>query len=272
MNEYLEVYRQSVEWVREAGRIARERYGKVSVMRKADRSPVTEADLAVQESLQTAIGKAFPGDAVISEETQADPERHASVASARRCWVIDPIDGTRNYARSLPFFTISVALLVDGSPCVGMIFDPMTETLFHATVDGGAWCGEQRLMPTSAKQSSSLYLTIPTSRYEELPPVVHSWIDRMVVRNFGTTALHLAYLASGAIDAVFCKRCSLWDIAAGALLVTEAGRVLKPMDTDAESYFPMDLGAYRNEKTPCIAGAPEVVAELLAEYREGTAS
>jgi myo-inositol-1(or 4)-monophosphatase len=272
MSDYVEVYRQAGQWIRDAGRIARERFGHVSVTRKADRSPVTEADLAVQEALQTAIGNAFPGDAVITEETQADPQRHASVASAARCWVIDPIDGTRNYARALPYFTISVALLVDGSPQLGMVYEPMADRMFHAMRGGGAWCGQQRLMPARPRQSSTLYLTVPTSRHEELPPVVHSWIDRMVVRNFGSTAMHLAYVASGAVDALFCKRCSLWDIAAGALLVTEAGRILKPLELDAASYFPMNLSAYHNEKTPCIAGAPEVVAELLTEYRRGICS
>ena len=108
-SEYEEMGREAMAWVRAAGVIARDRFGKATVSHKADHSPVTDADHAVQAALQEAIARACPDDAVITEETQVDPERHASVKTARRCWVIDPIDGTRNYARSFPIFTLSVA-------------------------------------------------------------------------------------------------------------------------------------------------------------------
>ncbi len=268
MSDYKDICTHATEWVRDAGKVAMEHFGHVTVTRKADKSPVTEADHAVQAALQQAISDHCPEDAVITEETQADPEIHASVASARRCWVIDPIDGTRNYARSIPIFTISVALLVEGSPCVGLIYDPVTDRLYHATRGGGAWCGTQRIAAESPQRSSTLTLTIPTSLYEKLGRVEHGWIDHMVVRNFGSTALHMALAASGAIDAVFCKRCRLWDMAAGDLIVTEADRVVIPLDLDRDSYFPMNLADYNNEPTPLIAAHPEVAHRLLSEYRE----
>ncbi len=114
--EYESIRRNALPWVRRAGQIARRKFGSAVASRKADRSPVTDADHAVQEALQQEISKRFPADAVVTEETQRDPERHAALASAKRCWIIDPIDGTRNYARALPLYSVSVALVEDGRP------------------------------------------------------------------------------------------------------------------------------------------------------------
>lgn len=255
-----------IRWVREAGAIARERFGSAVVSRKADRSPVTDADHAVQEALLTAIGRAYPADATITEETQADPGRHAPAATASRCWVIDPIDGTRNYARGFPVFTISVALLEAGSPVVGVVYEPLSDRVYSATRGGGAFSGEQRLGAAGPTSGRGLFMGIPTSRDEKLPPVVHGWIDRMTVRNLGSTALHLVLLASGGLDAVYCKRCRLWDIAAGALLVTETAQKLVPLRDTA--YFPLDPATYHNEMMPFIAGRPDLVDQLVDEYRK----
>ena len=136
--EYEHICDRAMDWARQASVIACERFGTATVSHKADRSPVTDADHAVQDALLQAIAREFPDDAVITEETQAAPDRHKPVAADRRCWVIDPIDGTRNYARSLPSFTISVALMEAGSPVVGLVFDPMTDRMYSATAGGGA--------------------------------------------------------------------------------------------------------------------------------------
>ena len=263
--EYEVICREAIEWVREAGAIARGWLGRAAVSRKADRSPVTEADMAAQAHLLGAIGRAFPDDAAISEETQADPDHHASAATARRCWVIDPVDGTRNFARGFPVFTVSVAMLEAGEPVIGMVHDPMSDQMYWAVKGGGLWLDDERVERPAMVPDHTPFISIPTSRHEELGSVVHGWIDRMVVRNLGTTALHLAFVAIGGMDAAFSSRCRLWDIAAGAVLLSEAGLVLR--DLDGGEYFPMDLGSYRNDMTPFLAGEPELVAELVADYR-----
>jgi len=263
--DYEAICQQAMGWVRRAGALARERFGTAITSHKADRSPVTDVDHAVQDTLLEAIARACPEDAAITEETQSAPKRHQPVASGRRCWVIDPIDGTRNYARSLPVFTISVALMEAGSPVVGLIFDPMAGRMYSATAGGGARLDNQRLEAANQPVSGNTFISVPTSRYEALPAVVHRWIDHMVVRNLGSTALHLALLAGGGLDAVYCRRSRLWDLAAGALLATEAGAEVRSLE--GRLYFPIDLTTYRNQEMPFLAGAPAVVTQLLQEYQ-----
>jgi myo-inositol-1(or 4)-monophosphatase len=266
--EYQCICDAAVRWVRQAGFMARDRLGSAVATRKADKSPVTDVDHAVQDALLDAIGREHPRDSVICEETIADPGKHAAVASGARCWVIDPIDGTRNYARSLPVFTVSVALLEEGAPVVGIVFDPIADRMYTATTGGGAWLADRQLAASDAPLSGDTFLSVPTGRHEILPPVVHDWVDRLVVRNFGSTALHLAYLAEGALDAVYARRNKLWDIAAGALLVTEAGGQVRSID--GRMVFPMDPADYRNEEMPFLAGGPAVLTPLLEEYRSAT--
>jgi myo-inositol-1(or 4)-monophosphatase len=255
----------AVGWVRAGGAIAMDRFGRVVTSLKADRSFVTDADHAVQAALLARISERYPSDAVISEETQADPESHASAERARRCWVVDPIDGTRSYARGFPGFCVSVGLLDAGVPVVGVIHNPLTGQTFSAAAGCGAWCDARRISVRSDPLTNDTLMAIPSRTKQSLPSVVHAWVDRVVIRNLGSTALHLALTAGGALDATFADECRLWDIAAGAVILREAGgRILS---LDGRDYFPVDAGAYRDEVMPFIAGGPTVVEDMLREYR-----
>jgi myo-inositol-1(or 4)-monophosphatase len=264
LSEYAELRRQASGWIVAAGEIALDRFGKAVAQRKADRSLVTDADHAVQQFLLDAIARCCPDDCVITEETQAAPERHAEVGAAHRCWVIDPIDGTRSYARSFPGFCVSMALMEGGRPVVGLVYNPLTRQLYHAIVGGGAWLDERRLGVTDEPLGCDTLLAIPSSRRGPMPRPVHDWIDRFVVRNLGSTALHLALLAAGAVDAVFADECRLWDIAAGELLVREAGGQL--ISFSGQPYFPMDLALYGREETPFMAAGPSMLPALFDEF------
>jgi myo-inositol-1(or 4)-monophosphatase len=253
--------------VRQAGEMARQRMHTASAHRKADHSLVTDADQAVQDLLMDAIARRFGGDAVISEETQSDPDRHASVATARRCWIIDPIDGTRNYVRKVPFFAVSVGLLSQGSPVVGWVFNPMTDQMYSASSGGGAWLNDTRIYCSQKPPTGDIFIGLPSGREEPLPAVVHDWIDRMVQRATGSTALNISLVAAGCFDAVFGNKCKLWDIAAGAIIVQEAGGHLT--DHQGRSYFPFDLAAYGNTPTPFLAGGATLLQQLVAELRAG---
>jgi len=265
--DYEELRQSSFGWVKEAARIAIERLGQVRVDTKADQSPVTDADHAVQDALLESIARLYPADAVITEETQARPEAHQAVARARRCWVVDPIDGTRNYARSIPIFTLSVALMEGGHPVIGLVYEPVSERMYSASAGAGAWLNSQRLAPPPEPAGGEEYMGVPTSKHEQLPPIVHRWIDTMVVRNFGSTALHLALLAAGSLDAVYCKRSKLWDVAAGALIAAEAG--MQVLSLKGEPCFPIDLSSYANQPLPMLAARPALLRRLLAEYQAG---
>jgi myo-inositol-1(or 4)-monophosphatase len=253
-------------WIRQAGAMARERMTTARASRKADRTLVTDADQAVQDFIMDQIARHFPGDAVVSEETQAKPNRHASAAVAERCWVIDPIDGTRNYVRHVPMFAVSVGLLVRGSPALGFIYNPMDDQLYSAGQDSGAWLNDTRITVADGPLSGDLFIGLPSGREEPLPRVVHGWIDRMVQRATGSTSLNIALVAGGSFDAVFGARCRLWDIAAGAIIVHEAGGVLT--DHHGRSYFPFDVANYHGGPTPFLAARPALLAELIAQLRD----
>jgi len=260
-----QIRQETITWIQKAGAMARDRLGTAVASRKADHSPVTDVDHAVQAALMQTIGRQYPHDAVITEETQANPDRHASVVSAERCWVIDPIDGTRNYARGLPIFTISVALMEAGTPVVGWIFNPMTRQMYSASKSGGAWLDEQRIEATDGPFTGDSFIAVPSGREEPLPPIIHQWMDRAVFRTTGSTALNLALLASGALDAVFCSNCRLWDVAAGILIAEEAGAIVR--SPNGQQYFPIDLATYSNATMPFLAAGPTLLNELLTEYQ-----
>ena len=255
-------------WVRAAGSIAREMFGRTTMTRKADSSPVTDADHAVQAALLDAIARAYPDDAVIAEETLAEPRRHAPIDRAERCWIVDPIDGTRNYARCYPSFVVSVALMERGRPVVGLVYDPMRDHMYSASAGGGAWFEDRQVHVANETLCRHTLIGMPSSRRGALGGVVHEWIDRMIMRNAGTTALHLALLSAGAMDAVYCDECKLWDIAAGMLLATEAGAKIIPLT--GQDLFPVDLPTYTQQQMPFLAAGPKTLAELWVEYQRAS--
>ncbi|GMV96828.1 MAG: inositol monophosphatase [Phycisphaerae bacterium] len=268
--EYEAVRHLAIRWTIEAGAIARDRLGLAVASRKADQSVVTDADLAVQELLLERIGATFSDDAAITEESQSRPCRHASTASAKRCWVIDPIDGTRNYARGFPLFSVAVALLDQGRPVVGVVHNPISGQMFSAVSGGGAWCDGRRLAVRDQPASPDTVIAVPSARRGPLPRFLHEWMDRMVLRNVGSTALHLAMVACGAADAAYSDDCRLWDMAAGALIASEAGAtVVRP---DGGALFPIDPAGYREEDLPFLAAAPALARELLADCAASTRS
>lgn len=251
-------------WVRRAGILARERMHQAIASRKEDRSVVTDVDHAVQDMLLEAIAQRYPDDAVLAEETQKNPARHAAAASARRCWIIDPIDGTRNFVRKMPMFTVSVAMFEAGSPAVGLVYQPMTDQMYSASAGGGAWLQDEQIATREVFSTSDLFIGLPSGREEALPPPVHRWIDEMVMRATGSTALNLALLAAGCLDAVFASRCHLWDMAAGALLVEEAGALIRRYD--GKPFFPIDLATYTSQATPFLAARRELLERLRADW------
>lgn len=263
--EYDQIRQRIIEWTREVGGLARDRLGRAVASRKEDMSVVTDVDHEVQDILLDRISREFSADAVITEETQKSPERHAAVDAAARCWVIDPIDGTRNYSRGFPLFSISVGLMEAGRPVVGVIHNPMTGNMYSASEGGGAWLDDGLASVVDQPRAGGKLIGVPSARRGKLPRIVHQWMDRMVLRNTGSTALHLALVASGAMDAAFSDDCRLWDIAAGAIIATEAGATF--VTPTGEPRFPMDLAAYRNEDLPFIVAGPTLAAEMIEEYR-----
>ena len=257
----------AAELAREGGRLARQHLGTAQLSHKADRTVVTDIDHAVQERITTAIAARFPKHAVLAEETLADPQAHAEPSRADYCWVIDPIDGTRNFARNLPCFCTSIALLHHAVPVVGVIYEPSLDRLYQATAGGGVWLGADRLSVSQRDRMTGIMIAVPSSHRRETPPEVRAWLDRVNVRNTGSAALHLAYLAAGYIDAAYALDCYIWDIAAGWLMVREGGGRMTTL-TSGE-LFPADLATVPGKDMPFVAATPglhPVLSEIIGHF------
>jgi myo-inositol-1(or 4)-monophosphatase len=252
---------------RTGGRIARGYFGRVSAVRlKGDRSEVCDADEAAQAAIVAELLAQRPEDALLTEETLRLPAGQESPALSgdRVCWVIDPLDGTRNFVRGIPLYACSVAAMLDGWPICGAIFDPVREVLYSAGGAGGlvvAGAGGALAEDIRARLGGSLgrpVVGIPSSPKGPVAPIAHRWLDRFVCRSLGSTALQLAWVASGELDATLSDNARLWDITAGWTLVTAAGgRVTSP---EGRPLFPLAVQAYRGGELPALAaraGFPE---------------
>ncbi len=241
-----------------------------SVSIKADRTVVTEVDVSVQRQVFNRIRAAYPDHALVGEE------EGASVKLGRRlprvAWVIDPIDGTRNYAAGYPCFATSIAVLEDGMPVVGVVYEHVSGYLFSAARGGGATLNGERMHTDDAKAFPKAMVGIPTSMDAVTQRVVGGWFrrDDLILRNTGSAAFHLALVACGALNAAYGYQCKVWDIAAGAVLVEEAGGTISGLRN--ERLFPWHPEGDAERNLPCLAGAPLAHAKLLADFAPSAAS
>ena len=177
---------------------------------------VTKADLLVNDILQSRLMKQFPADGWLSEENKDDFNR----LTCDRVWIVDPIDGTREFAQGIPEYAISVALIENKIPIVASVFNPSTNELFYAVKDQGAWLGKEKIHCMTS--TSALLILASRSEYER-----GEWdnVERYHhVQPMGSIAYKLASIAAGHAQATFSlSPRNEWDIAAGVLLVTEAG-------------------------------------------------
>lgn len=194
--------------VRQAGVVVLSYYGKsVSVIGKTN-GFATEADHMVEQFLIHELQALVPEAAVYAEESgQTGDSAHGY------CWVIDPIDGTTNFARGIPYFCISVALTFDGEPVMGVIYQPVLHELFYAEVGYGAWLNGVRITKQSPPLGRKVVAAWPGASMQ----------GDVTLRYCGAAALDCAYLAAGKLDGLEFGRVAWWDIAAGILLLKEAG-------------------------------------------------
>ncbi|HVP12410.1 MAG TPA: inositol monophosphatase [Phycisphaerae bacterium] len=249
------------------GRTAQELFGKVSMARKADDTPVTQADHAVQEAILAALASRYPLHGIVVEEQVARPERHAPVAVSEYCWVVDPIDGTRNFGRGSNVYSTSVAVLHMGCPLAGAIYDATSGQVFSASRGGGAFREDQRLTVVDRPIDYNTILALSSIRRRLIAPAVRAWMRQSLYRNAGSLCLHLIWVAAGCVDAAYAVECKVWDVAAGALLIQEAGGVIT--SPTGQPLWPIDLPAYRGQDIPILAGTPRMHAALLESLRNG---
>lgn len=227
----------AVEIVLEAGRIqlARRESG-FTIEKKGAIDLVTEVDLECERYCRAILADRFPSHDILAEELSAGPD---VASSARYRWVFDPLDGTTNYAHGLPIFCSSLALEVDGRAEVGAIFDPTRQELFTAERGEGAFVNGRRLAVSKAPTllESLLVTGFPYdvhARVAELVAIFGAFLARArAVRRLGSAALDLCYVAAGRFDGFWEQQLRPWDVAAGALILTEAGGRVTGMDGSA---------------------------------------
>jgi myo-inositol-1(or 4)-monophosphatase len=224
MNQYREELELALAAARKAGAAVMKYFGHdLVVQMKAPDQPLTEADLEADRILHDALMGVHPDYGWLSEETVDDRER----LQHRRVWIVDPIDGTRSFIAGHPEFTLSIGLVEDTEPIVGVVFNPARDEMFYTCRAAGAWvsragaeavrCGAR---PLHIDRTASLL----ASRSEIAAGEFEPFRDQWDIQPAGSTAYKLACVAAGSGDAFISRGPkSEWDVCAGVLLVTEAG-------------------------------------------------
>lgn len=206
----------------------------LNVQAKPDLTPVTDADLATEESLRSVLSRARPRDAMLGEE-------FGRTGSSARCWIIDPIDATKNYVRGVPVWATLIALMADGVVTVGVVSAPALSRRWWAAQDGGAWTGRSLTKASPCRVSEVSRLVDASLSYSDLPSWERSGrLDKFVElsrsvwrsRAYGDFWSHVL-VAEGAVDISAESEVSLWDIAALQVIVQEAGGVFTDLSGHA---------------------------------------
>ena len=211
-----------------AARRLKRDFGEVEnlqVSRKGPADFVSAADLRAEKILREELGRARPGYGFLMEESG----KKAASDPSGRCWVVDPLDGTTNFLHGLPHFAVSIALQEGSEILAGVVYDPIKEDLFYAEKGGGAFLNDRRMRVSSRRALDSALIAtgLPFKGRDqdsglsaELAAVM---TETAGVRRWGAAALDLAYVAAGRYDGFWERGLQAWDVAAGLLLVREAG-------------------------------------------------
>lgn len=200
------------------------RSGADRVEEKGRADLVTEVDRAAERAIIDIVSSEFPDDAIVAEESSREQ------VEGKRRWIVDPLDGTVNYVHSHPFACVSIALVDESGPAVAVVHAPFLDELYHAARGGGAWLNGSpvRVSSTPSGEAGLFATGFPFKEGKGDPDAYFRLIADVVasshgVRRAGAAALDLAFVAAGRLDGFFEIGLGPWDIAAGILLVTEAG-------------------------------------------------
>lgn len=223
---------------------------------------VTQMDPLCQQLIIDHIMKSYPEHGILAEEG----ENGAIYKQSPKCdsdvwWVIDPIDGTNNYAHQILSFTVSIAVMKDGLPIVGVIYYPATDITFATYKDSKTLVGGKIATVSDEEVGEYAHISIDSHWPNGIPANVKSLMEKVKFRNFGTTALHLAYLANGSLIACLTNTTKLWDIAAGALLIQNAGG--KVGDWDGKPIFPVNITDYKRDEYKLFAANQVAYDQIL---------
>lgn len=199
---------------------------------KAPKDLVTDADVASQRAIAELLTSRFPDSFFVGEEEGLS---HVRPEPGQLCWIVDPLDGTANYVHRLQNFSVSIGAVVDGQLLAGVVFDPTTNELYEAALGEGAWLNGERIQHSGCTQMEAALIACSfassvTRDAPEIQQFVEVLVRAQAIRRLGSAALNLCYVAAGRLDAYWALAVKPWDIAAGALIATEAGAQLTGSD------------------------------------------
>ena len=230
----------AIDMAREAGHLMMQKLGAAKVSYKGDIELVTEADLASEKLIVEKIQSYHPQHGILAEESG-----EAVLVGGKRSewkWIIDPLDGTTNYAHGYPCFCVSIALERSGVLEIGVVYDPMRNEMFAAERGQGATLNDRKIRVSSVDElSQAMLCTGFPYNVRERPDFARGFtvftMNAQAVRRDGSAALDLAYVACGRFDGFWEDGLSPWDVAAGALLIMEArGRITNFKDEPVDIY------------------------------------
>jgi myo-inositol-1(or 4)-monophosphatase len=257
----------ATDLARKAGALLLRSYERLErIDYKSKRDVVTDADYASERLVLDAIRAAYPDDAVLAEESGHHESRGGSGGAQRRIWVIDPLDGTVNYANGIPYYCVSIGLVVDDRPAVGVVLDPARDDCYAATADGDATLNGATIRCSPKGSLSDYVVSLAVigrgglARERRIAPLIR------IHRRMGSAALALAYVANGRFDAfVQNGGLSAWDVAASGLVAERSGAIVTDL-TGGRWWNPRAKGARVN-----VVAAPAAqhgaLLELLASIK-----
>ena len=189
---------------------------KLQVSKKGPRDFVTNSDIRVEKIIIEELKKARPNYSILSEESGSEKNKDDSYT-----WIIDPIDGTVNFLHGIPHFAISIALKFKNEIISGLIFDPIKNEMFFAEKENGSYFNNQRIKVSKKNELNDCLFATGGKIKQELD---------LSYRKSGSAALDMAYVAAGRYDGYFQDNLNLWDIAAGIIIVKEAGGIINDID------------------------------------------
>jgi myo-inositol-1(or 4)-monophosphatase len=248
----------AVKAARAAGSIISRASLDVDVLKVSTKSPndfVTEVDQAAEQVIIETLLQAYPGHGILAEESG----RTHGARDSDYVWIIDPLDGTTNFIHGFPVYAVSIALAYRGQVQQAVVYDPSRNDLFYASRGRGAFLNDRRLrVSRRTRLSESLIGTgFPFRKGDNLKRYVKMFEDVMQncagLRRPGAAALDLCYVAAGYYDGFFETGLSPWDVAAGSLLITEAGGLIGNFTGDADFLYQREV----------VAGNPKVYGQLV---------
>jgi myo-inositol-1(or 4)-monophosphatase len=244
-----------------AGQRAMELIGYAKKIEKSENELVTTADTQCQEIIIERIKENFPDHGFLGEESNDGHLLKIAPRGENIWWVIDPIDGTNNYASGIPYFAVSIGVIADGKPVAGVIFQPSTESMFTAAINTEAALNNSRITCGSEPLTNFSNVGIDGHFKDKIP----AWQNRIMLmcrfRNFGTTAMQLAYVANGGLVGTASHYPKIWDIAAGVIIAKQAGAVITDWKGNKIENF--DVANYNREPYEILVANPKAHKQLL---------